>query len=386
MRSLRLVVCLAVILAFILFAGVPALAAPAKPVTERQLLSWIAAEIPIFNLQSELQTRGVNFALDDAWRTSLKKTGVSAPLLRALKKVSSAASPAPPDKYADRLRRVIQEVNAKEYLAASMHMAALVKEDRSDPDLSLALSWTLGKQGEWGEAIPPLLDAVRLDSDNGFAHEFLSYASFKIGNSDIAVKEGKAAVALRPCDPDAYKYLGLAYDVRREYEKSEHAYQQALHLKPDYAAVFYNMGVSFAGQGRLREAADVFQKAIALDSNQWTYYYNLGNALADLRRWDEAIVAQKRAKGLAPDDVEIRQSLDSVYCSSGRDEEAVHESRELLVMDPSRNAARLCLYQSLMKLGRTEEAKPIKDELDKLEKDGAEKAALTPTSPPAAIQ
>ena len=386
MRSLRLFVCLAVILAFILFAGIPAQAAPAKPVTERQLLSWIAAEIPLFNLQAELQTRGVNFALDDAWRASLRKSGVSAQLQHALKKVSPPTSPAPPDKYADRLRRVIQEVNAKEYLAASMHMAALVKENRADPDLSLALSWTLGKQGAWGEAIPPLLDAVRLDPDNGFAHELLSYASFKIGNRDIAVKEGKAAVALRPSDPDAYKYLGLAYDVRREYEKSEPAYRKALNLKPDYAAVFYNMGVSFGSQGRLRDAVDVFQKAIALDSNQWTYYYNLGNALADLRRWDEAIAAQKRAKGLAPDYVEIRQSLDSLYCNSGRDEEAVHESRELLVMDSSRNTARLCLYQSLVKLGRTEEAKQVKDELDKLEKDGAEKAALNPTSPPAAVQ
>jgi tetratricopeptide (TPR) repeat protein len=270
MRSLRLFVCLAVILAFILFAGVPALAAPTKPVTERQLLSWTAAEIPVFNLHSELQARGVNFALDDAWRASLKKTGVSAQLLHALKNVSRAASPAPPDEYADRLRRVIQEVNAKEYLAASMHMAALVKEDRSDPDLSLALSWTLGRQGAWGEAIPPLLDAVRLDPESGFAHELLSYASFKIGNSDIAVKEGKAAVALRPADPDAYKYLGLAYDVRREYEKSAAAYEHALRLKPDYAVVFYYEGVSFGNQGLLRESVEAYRKAIALDSNQWT--------------------------------------------------------------------------------------------------------------------
>jgi tetratricopeptide (TPR) repeat protein len=386
MRSLRLFVCLAMILAFILFAGIPAQGAPAKPVTERQLYSWIAAEIPVFEVQSELQARGVNFVLDDAWRASLKKTGVSAQLLHALKNVSRSAPPAPPDEHAERLRRVIQEVKAGESLAASMHMAALVKENPSDPDLSLALGWTLGKQGEWGEAIPPLLDAVRLDPENGFAHELLSYASFKIGNSDIAVREGKAAVTLRPADPDAYKYLGLAYDVRREYEKSVAAYEHALKLKPDYAVVFYDEGVSFGSQGLLRESVDAYRKAIALDGNQWTYYHDLGNALADLRRWDEAIAAQKRAKGLAPDNVEIRQSLDSVYCSSGHDEEAVHESRELLVMDSRRNGARLCLYQSLMKLGRTEEAKPIKDELDKLEKDGAEKAALNPTLRPAAVQ
>jgi tetratricopeptide (TPR) repeat protein len=372
MRSLRLLVFLALILAFVLFVGIPAQAVPTKPVTERQLLSWIVAEIPVFNLQSELQTRGVNFALDDAWRASLKQAGASALLIRALEKVPSADTPAPRDDAADRLLRVIREVKTKKFDAASMHMASLAKANASDADLLIALGWTLGKQDSWGEAIPALLGAVRLDPDSGFAHELLSFASYRIGNGDVAVKEAKAAIALRPGDPDAYKYLGLAYIARREYEKSDAAFAQALRLKPDYAMVFYDIGVGFTDQKMPREAVEAYQKAIALDGSQWFFYSNLGNALADLRRWDEAIVAEKRAKDLAPDELKVRQNLGAAYCNSGRSEEAVNEFQELLAMDPRWNMARLCLYKSLMKLGRTEEAKQIKEEYDKMESGGAE--------------
>jgi tetratricopeptide (TPR) repeat protein len=372
MRSLRLIIFAGLILAFVLLAGLPAQAEPAKPVTERQLLSWIIADIPTFNLQSELQTRGVNFSLDDTWRASLKQAGASASLLGVLEKIQPATSPVPPDEIADRLFRVVREVNTKRYEAAQMHMTALAREYRTDADLQIALGGTMGRQDTWGEAILAFMEAVRLDPDSGFAHELLSYASYRTGNADLAVKEAKIAVALRPADPSAYKYLGLAYDKRREYEKSAAAYDQALRLKPNYADVYFDIGLTLANQGSLREAIETYQKAIALDGTHWKYYYNLGNALADLRRYDEAIAAQKRAKDLAPDELEIRQNLGAAYCNSGRSEEAVSEFQELLAIDPNWNMARLCLYKSLMRLGRTEEAKQVKEDYDKMEGGGSE--------------
>jgi tetratricopeptide (TPR) repeat protein len=372
MRSLRLIVFSALILVFVLLAEVPAQAERAKPVTERQLLSWIIADIPVFNLQSELKIRGVNFALDDTWRASLKQAGANALLLNALEKIQPAASPAPPDELADRLFRVVREVNTKRYEAAQMHMTALTRENRTNADLQIALGGTMGKQDSWGEAILAFMEAVRLDPDSVFAHELLSYSSYRTGNADLAVKEAKLAVVLRPSDPCAYKYLGLAYDKRREYEKSANAFDQALRLKPDYSDIYYDMGLSFGDQGRLREAIEAYQKAISLDATHWKYYYNLGNAFADLRRYDEAIAAQKRAKDLAPDELEIRQNLGAAYCNSGRSEEAVSEFQELLAIDPNWNMARLCLYKSLMRLGRTEEAKQVKEDYDKMEGGGSE--------------
>lgn len=372
MRRFRLLICLASIAIYILFGCTTAQAAPAKPVTERQLLAWIIAEIPPFNLQSELQARGVDFALNDAWRASLKQAGASAKLILALEKVPSAATPASTDELADRLWRVVGEVNSKKYVAASMHMASMAKANRNDADLLMALGWTIGKQDEWGEAIPALLEAVRLDPDSGYAHEQLSYASYQIGNADLAVKEAKTAVQLRPSDPDAYLYLGLAYDKRRDYQKSAAAYEQALRLRPNYAAVFYNMGIGYGSQGRLRESVEAYQKAIDLDGTRWVFYYNMGNTLADLNRWDEAIASLKRAKDLAPDELTVRQNLGAAYCNSGRSQEAINEFQEVLAMDPDWNMARLCLYKSLKRLGRLEEAKQVKEEYDKRQAVGSE--------------
>lgn len=367
MRRFRCLIRLALALLCIAFLSVQAQAAPAKPVTERQLLAWIAAEIPTFNLQAELRARGVNFAPDRAWRESLKQAGVNPALLRILAKLPAPAAAASPDELSPRLVSVIREVNTKKYSAAAMHLAGLAKANRADSDLFLALGWTIGKQDNWGEAIPALLEATRLDPDSGFAHELLSFAAYRIGDAHLAVKEGKVAVELRPGDPDAYKFLGLAYNLRRDFDRSTTAYEQALRLKPDYAMVFYDIGIELSDQGRFREAVEAYQKAIALDGTQWFFYSNMGNVLADLRRWDEAIAAERRAKDLAPNELTVRQNLGAAYCNSGRSQEAVDEFQQLLAMDPNWNMARLCLYKSLMKLGRTEEAKQIKTDYDKIE-------------------
>ena len=87
---------------------------------------------------------------------------------------------------------------------------------------------------------------------------------------------------------------------------------------------------------------------------------------------DEAIAAYRQAKNLAPDDLRIRQNLGGAYCSSGRYEEAVAEFQELLAIDPDWNMARLCLYRSLSRLGRAEEAAAVKAEYDKREPGGSD--------------
>jgi tetratricopeptide (TPR) repeat protein len=372
MRRLRPFVFAALIVAFVLLSGLCAHAAHGNPVTERQLLSWIIADIPVFDLQTELHARGVNFSLDESWRASLKQAGASASLMKVLEKVPPAAAAVAPDECADRLFRVVREVNTKKFEAAQMHMTALAHANPSDADLQIALGGTMGRRDSWGEAVLAFMAAAQLDPDSGFAHQLLSYASYHTGDADFAVKEAKAAVILRPSDSNSYRYLGIAYDKRREYQKSAAAYEQALRLKPNYSEVFYDIGGSLANQGHLREAVEAYQKAISFDGSHWNYYYNMGNALADLSRWDEAIAAQKRAKDLAPDKLEIRQNLGSAYCNSGRSQEAVSEFQELLTMDPDWNMARLCLYKSLVRLGRSEEANQVKEDYDKMASAGSE--------------
>jgi len=102
------------------------------------------------------------------------------------------------------------------------------------------------------------------------------------------------------------------------------------------------------------------------------YFWGVAEAYEHLNRVEEAIAAYKRAKDLAPDDMRIRQNLGAAYCNSGRSEQAVAEFQELLALDSDWNMARMCLYKSLRRLGRMEEAAAVKAEYDKREAGGGD--------------
>ena len=85
-----------------------------------------------------------------------------------------------------------------------------------------------------------------------------------------------------------------------------------------------------------------------------------------------AILQPEDAKNLAPHDLRIRQNLGAACCNSARSEEAVAEFEDLLAIDPDWNVARLCLYKSLKRLGRLDEATAVKAEYDKREASSTE--------------
>jgi Flp pilus assembly protein TadD len=344
-----------------------------QPVTERQLLCWIVAGVPAFNLQSELQNRGMEFALDRNWLEGLKAAGADDNLLTALQKAQPpSAGDAQRDEFADRLLRVIKEKNAKKFRAAQLHLEELVKRNKSDTDLLLALGGFLNQQEDYEEAIPVLAKAVQLAPDCAYAHEQLSFAYYRRNMSDPSIKEAKAALALKENDPDAHKVLALGYLLKNDFRTADREFNEALKLEPDYAVVYSDLALSASLQGHALAVIKLYQKAASLDPTKASYFWGVAEAYEHLNRVDEAIAAYKRAKDLAPDDMRIRQNLGAAYCNSGRSEEAVGEFQELLALDPDWNMARLCLYKSLRRLGRMEEAAAVKAEYDKREADGGD--------------
>ena len=69
---------------------------------------------------------------------------------------------------------------------------------------------------------------------------------------------------------------------------------------------------------------------------------------------------------------EFAKNPGAACCSSARSQEAVAEFEDLLAIDPDWNVARLCLYKSLKRLGRLDEATAVKAEYDKLEASSTE--------------
>lgn len=344
---------------------------PPQPVSERQLLCWIIAGVPTFNVLHELDTRGVDFAIDPAWLENLKQTGSDESLLAAAQKAKlvSGAS-AQSDEFSPRLFRVIKEENAKKFSAAMLHLAGLAKMDKTSPDLLFALGGFMNRQEEWAEAIAVLTESLKLAPDSVYAHEQLSYAYYRMEIAEASIKEAKAALAIRPTDPDAHKFLGLAYLAKRDFEHADREFNEALKLKPDYARVYGNLALSLSMRGQDLAALPLYRRATALDPKDPKLFYGAGISYARAHQTEEAIAAYKEAKNLDPDDMRIRQNLGATYCDAGRYEEAVTEFQNLLAIDPDWNMARVCLARSLKRLGRMDEAAAVQAEYAKREAGG----------------
>jgi Flp pilus assembly protein TadD len=339
---------------------------PVKPVSERQLLSWIIAGVPSFNVKYELEARGVDFALEPAWLENLKQAGVDERLLAVVQKAQMApGANAQPDELPSKLFRVVKEENAKKFSAATLHMVGLAKMNKTSPDLLFALGGFMNRQEEWGEAIAVLTEAVRLAPDSIYAHEQLSYAYYRTETAEPAIREAKAALVLRADDPDAHKFLGLAYLAKRDFDNADRELNEALKLKPDYARVYGNLAFSLSMRGQDLAALQLYRRAMALDPKDAKLFYNAGISYARAHQSPEAIAAYKQAEALDPDDMRIRQNLGSTYCDAGRYEEAVTEFQNLLAIDPDWNMARVCLARSLKRLGRMDEAAAVQVEYEK---------------------
>ncbi len=344
---------------------------PSKPVSERQLLCWIIAGLPTFNVQYELESRGVDFAPDQAWQENLKQAGADERMLSAVQKARVApGANALPDEFSPRLFRVIKEENAKKFSAAALHLAGLVKMDKTSPDLLFALGGFMNRQEEWAEAIAVLSESLKLAPDSAYAHEQLSFAYYRIGIAEPSIKEAKAALAIRANDPDAHKFLGLAYLARRDFDNADRELNEALKLKPDYARVYGNLGLSLSMRGMDFAALQLYRRATTLDPKDAHLFYSAGISYDRVHKTDEAIAAYNEAENLDPEDMRIRQNLGATYCDAGRFEEAVTEFQNLLAIDPDWNMARVCLARSLKRLGRMDEAAAVQAEYEKREAGG----------------
>jgi Putative Zn-dependent protease, contains TPR repeats len=66
---------------------------------------------------------------------------------------------------------------------------------------------------QYANAIPPLLESIRLDPNYGYARSQLGYSYMFLGQTDKAIASFKEAIRLKPGDANAHYYLGLAYSV-----------------------------------------------------------------------------------------------------------------------------------------------------------------------------
>jgi len=154
------------------------------------------------------------------------------------------------------------------------------------------------------------------------------------GHYDQAIKLVSKAISYHENNPLYFYQLGLAANAARKTALAEKSFRHALHLKPDYAAAYNDLGTTLKNQKKINAAIECYQHAILHDPDFLDAYFNLGIAYSEQNNFDAAIAAYQRALQLDPDDAEIYNNLGDALKDQGHLDKAIEKFERAVQLKP----------------------------------------------------
>jgi len=150
--------------------------------------------------------------------------------------------------------------------------------------------------------------------------------------------------------------VGLAFAMRRRYDRAAHFYRRALSLRPDFAEARSNLGWALYQQGQRERALTLFREAVEQDATLASAHNNLGWALHQDGRHAEAIEAFNRALRCNPGFALARNNLGLAMAARGELDSAIEAYWEAIARQPSFADAHHNLAGALAQLGQADPA------------------------------
>ena len=114
-------------------------------------------------------------------------------------------------------------------------------------------------------------------------------------NYDAAIQDGNKAIELDSTFIDAYYYIGIANNDKKDFNSAIDSFKKALDLTSKHAKSWNHMGVSYEKLGQYDKAIESYKKAVEFESNYSVAYFNLANAYKHENQIDFAIESYKKA-------------------------------------------------------------------------------------------
>jgi tetratricopeptide (TPR) repeat protein len=278
---------------------------------------------------------------------------------------------------------------------------------------------------DYGGAIAPLKQALKLSPDLRPAHQLLGYAllahgyaseaiphlekvedraalgiaQLEAGQLPEAVTNLQAALAKHPDDPDLLYYFGRAsgllskqsidtlvatypdsarahqamaenYYVLRQMPQAEKEFQAAIHLRPDLPKIHLELGLVYAGASQWPKAEDAFRAEAKLQPGNAEAAYRLGNALLQQGKVREARTELIRADKLQPEMPETLYSLGKAASLEGDAAPAEKAWKRVIELEKQSSLAaqaHFALAGLYRKQGKSEDAEREMAEFKKLQ-------------------
>ncbi len=191
------------------------------------------------------------------------------------------------------------------------------------------------------------------DSDREKARKYFELGNRELdnGNIDNAVRAFKTAINLNPRDPKPYSNLGMAYELKREYQKARKAYEKALEINPKNLSTINNLAGLSLLDGNSGEAMALYDASIASDPLYVEPYLNLARFFLESRDLDSAEVYLRRVLDIEPENVEALNLIGVVTNLTERSEEAVGHFQDALRKNANQSSVLSNLGAALRNIG-----------------------------------
>jgi len=148
------------------------------------------------------------------------------------------------------------------------------------------------------------------------------------------VASSDQAVAIKPDYDAAWYNRGIALSNLGRKEEAIASYDQAVAIKPDYHQAWSNRGKALSALGRTAEAIISYEKAIAINPNYHQAWGNRGNALYDLGRNEDAIASYDQAIAIKSDYYQAWYNKACCYALWSRVETAIENLQQAIELNP----------------------------------------------------
>lgn len=170
-------------------------------------------------------------------------------------------------------------------------------------------------------------------------------------DADAALAMAREALRSRPADGEVWRALGVAHELRQEFDQSVAAYERALQLLPDDASLAGDLGRLAHRLGMLSQAAQLLSVHLAARPDSLDSLNVLACVLRDQHDHVAAIALLQDAIRKAPADHRLWNTLGTVLAAQGDNATAVTFFEEALRLEPDHAGARYNLACAQLDLG-----------------------------------
>lgn len=350
------------VLFFALFLiGVPFLYSQtaSKPVSKSELLALVAGNALSENIVHEVQTRGLSFRIDDAFKAQLSTAGADTTLLTAAASAKTIHASDKPDGETEvalqnHLSSAGRMLRAKQYQEATRELTAALQSG-AHVEAGFVMGEVLRRQEQYDMAANVYQSILREDPGFPEAHTKLAFIFYKTGDFDSAMREASGVLAQNPSNAAAHVNLGVALLGMNRLDEAIAESREALRIKGDYAAAHMNLALAFDYKHDTKSAIEEYKKTNALDRDYVNSHYNLAIALKSIGDTEGAVREYREAKRLDPERIDVRHNL-SLLLIDIDIFSAVREFHELVAMAPDFELGHIGLGMAVARLGRWKEA------------------------------